>query len=412
MRKWLKLALRNIQRNKRRSLVTLMAIAVGFSAISLFCGYTGRIYWFLKESAIRGESLGHLTIHKTGWLENGKLDPERYMFSEGELEKTRKLVATTQGVVLATPQIQVNGLVTNGKISTPFIALGVVPMDDKTIKGPWGRLRPVQGDKLNERKIYGVEMAKELARLLSMEPGKEGVAMAPTLSGQINALDIQVSGVYDTGIAATNDKFIRFTFDFAQSLYDTKMADKIVVLLKDENKTEKMRTILHSELKNAGISTEIKTWNEMSLMYSRSKQLLDVILLFIFSIVLIIVFMSTINTMSMAILERTREIGTLRALGLKRRGVSMLFSVEGGLLGLLGSLMGIVIHFVVCFILRVFSPTYMPPSGTVPVKLWVDYIPETLFVLTVFLVFLSVLTSFIAARGAARQNIVDALGHV
>jgi putative ABC transport system permease protein len=412
MRDWLKLAIRNVERNKRRSLVTLLAIAVGFSAISLFRGYTGRIYWFMKEGAIRGESLGHLTVYKEGWLENGKLDPERYMFSGEEAERTRKLVTASQEVVLATPQIQVNGLVTNGNISTPFIALGVIPKDDSTIKGFWGRHRPVQGEKLNEKKTYGVEMAKDLARFLSLEPGKEGVVMAPTLSGQINALDIQVSGVYDTGMAATNDKFIRFTFDFAQSLYDTKRADKIVVLLKDEDKTEKMRAAFQSGLKSAGIPTEIKTWSEMSLYYSRSKRLLDLIFLFIFSIVLIMVAMSTVNTMSMSILERTREIGTLRALGLKRRGVSLLFALEGGFLGLLGTLAGVVIHFIVCFTLRIYSPTYVPPSGSTPVQLWVDCVPGTLCVLTVLLVCLSILTSFIAARGAARQNIVDALGHV
>lgn len=412
MMKWIKLAMRNILRNKRRSLVTLIAIAVGFSAISLFRGYTGRIYWFLKEGAIRGESLAHLTIYKADWLEKGKLDPERYMFSQEEIKRITGLVMQEKEVVLITPQIQVNGLVTNGTISLPFIAQGVVPRDDKIIKGSWAALRPVTGEQLNDHKPYGVEVAKDLARFLNLEPGKDGVVMAPTLSGQMNALDIQVAGVFDTTMAATNDKFMRFNFDFAQSLYNTKGAEKFVVLLKDEKKTGKMRKAILAKLTAAGIACEIKTWNEMSAYYARSKGLLDVILLFILSIVLVIVTMSTVNTMSMAILERTREIGTLRALGLKQRGISILFATEGGLMGLFGSLAGIVIHLIVCTILRIVSPTYMPPSGTVAVRLWVDYIPATLFALMVFLVFLSLLTAFIAARRAAGQNIVDALKHV
>lgn len=410
--KWIKLAVRNILRNKRRSLVTLIAIAVGFSAISLFRGYTGRIYWFLKEGAIRGESLAHLTIYKADWLEKGKLDPERYMFSQEEIRRITELVTQEKEVILITPQIQVNGLVTNGTVSLPFIAQGMVPRDDIIIKGSWAALRPVTGERLNDNKPYGVEVAKDLARFLNLEPGKDGVVMAPTLSGQMNALDIQVAGVFDTTMAATNDKFMRFNFDFAQSLYNTKAAEKFVVLLKDEKKTGKMRKAILAKLTAAGIACEIKTWSEMSAYYARSKGLLDVILLFILSIVLVIVTMSTVNTMGMAILERTREIGTLRALGLKRRGISILFATEGGLMGLFGSLAGIAMHLIVCTILRIASPTYMPPSGTVAVRLWVDYIPETLLALMVFLVFLSLLTAFIAAKRAAGQNIVDALKHV
>lgn len=412
MKKWIKLAMRNILRNRRRSIVTVLAIAVGFSAVSLFHGYAGRIFWFLKEGAIRGESLGHLVIHKAGWLENGKLDPERYMLSQDEISRITELVTKEEGVVLATPQIHVHGLVTNGNVSTPFIAQGVVPKDDKAIKGPWARLRPVKGEKLNEKMPYGVEMARDLARLLNLGPGKDAVVMAPTFSGQVNALDIEVRGVYDTGMSATNDKFMRFSLDLAQSLFDTRMAERVVVLLKDAAGTEKMRTLLRAKLAGLGIESDIRTWSEMSSYYSRSKSLLDMIFLFIFLIVFISVTMSTVNTMSMAVLERTREVGTLRALGLKRRGVLSLFAVEGGMLGLFGSLAGILLHLAVCSVLRLAAPTYIPPSGSTPVKLWVDYVPETLLVLTVFLVLVSMTTATLAARRASRQNIVDALGHV
>ena len=105
MKKWIKLAVRNILRNKRRSLVTLLAIGVGFAAISLFQGYVSHMYWGLKTMAIRGEGLGHLTIFKAGWLEKGKLDPDRYMFTKAETEKIMKLAIGENGVILATPQI-------------------------------------------------------------------------------------------------------------------------------------------------------------------------------------------------------------------------------------------------------------------------------------------------------------------
>jgi putative ABC transport system permease protein len=412
MMKWMKLAIRNILRNKRRSLVTLLAIGVGFAAISLFRGYTNNIYYGLRTSAIRGEGLGHLTIYKTGWLEKGKLDPERYMFSKAEIEKVTKLVQEEKEVILATPQIQVTGIVSNGITSTIFIAQGVVPKDDKTIKGAWAAFRPIKGEALNEKKSYGVEMTQDLAKYLNLSSGKDGVVMATTLGGQMNAMDIQVSGVYDSGSDATNDKYMRFTFNFAQSLVDSQRAERIVVLLDDWKETEKMRAIFLNKLTRSGLPCEIKTWNELSLFYSKVRGMMDMMFFFIFSIVLVIVVMSTVNTMGMAVLERTREIGTLRALGLKRRGVSLLFAMEGGLLGLLGSLIGIVLHGIVWAIIRGVSPTYTPPGISTPVPLIVDLVPQVLVVLMLCLIMLSLLAAIIPARRAARQNVVEALGHV
>lgn len=127
MKKWIKLAMRNVMRNKRRSFVTLAAIGVGFAAISLFRGYVSNIYAGLETSAIRGEGLGHLTIYKAGWLEKGKFDPERYMFSKDEIDKVERLVKAENGVILATPQISVTGLVSNGTNSTIFMARGWCP---------------------------------------------------------------------------------------------------------------------------------------------------------------------------------------------------------------------------------------------------------------------------------------------
>lgn len=412
MKNWIKIAIRNILRNKRRSFVTLVAIGVGFAAVSLFRGYTDNTYFGLRESAVRGEGLGHLIVYKAGWLQKGKLDPERYMFSKEEVKKISEIVTEEKDVVLATPQIHLTGIVSNGNISTIFLAQGVVSKDDRTIKGAWASFRPITGEGLNDKKQYGIEMAQDLAKHLNLEPGKDGVVMVSTLNGQMNAMDFQVSGIYDSGSDATNDKFMRYNYDFAQSLYDTQMAERIVILLNDWKKTEMMRSRILGKLAGQGITCEIKTWNELSLFYSKVRGMFDMIFLFLFSIVLVIVVMSTVNTMSMAVLERTREIGTLRALGLKRRGVSLLFAIEGGFLGFLGSLIGMALHLSVWAIIRGISPTYTPPGVSTPIPLIVNLVPESMAVLMLFLIILSLAAAILPARRAAKQNVVDALGHV
>ncbi len=412
MMKWMKIAFRNILKNRRRSLVTLLAIAVGFAAVSLFKGYADRTYWGIRQMAISGEGLGHLTIYRKGWLEKGKIEPDRYMFSKGEIQRIIDLVEEQNDVILATPQLSISGLVSNGRTSAIFLANGVIPRDEKTIKGGWAAFRPVKGDTLDDKKPYGVEVAEDLAKLLDLEPGSDAVVMAPTLDGQMNALDIQVSGVYDTGSEATNDKFIRVPYAFAQSLYDTEKADRIVVLLDDWKKTEPARTRLTSLLADAGLPSEIRTWNEISLFYSKVKGMLDMIFMFLFVIVLVIVVMSVVNTMGMAVLERTREIGTLRALGLKRRGVGLLFAIEGAMIGLLGSISGVVLNVAAWAVIRGVEPTYIPPGVSTRVALVVNLVPRSMIFLVLFLVFLSLIAALLPARRAARQNVVDALGHV
>jgi putative ABC transport system permease protein len=270
----------------------------------------------------------------------------------------------------------------------------------------------VNGEPLSDAKPYGTEMAEDLAGLLDLKPGSSAVVMAPTLDGQMNALDIEVSGIYDTGSEATNDKYIRLPFSFAQSLYDTEKANRMVVLLDDWKQTANARKTLQAQFDKAGILTDIKTWDELSLFYSKVKGMFDMIFMFLFIIVLTIVVMSVVNTMGMAVIERTREIGTLRALGLKQKGVGLLFAIEGAMIGFLGSIFGVVLNVAAWFVIKQISPTYIPPGSSSPVPLIVNLVPQAMAMFAVILMLLSLMAAILPARRAARQNVVDALGHV
>ncbi|MDO9111615.1 MAG: FtsX-like permease family protein, partial [Desulfatirhabdiaceae bacterium] len=137
-----------------------------------------------------------------------------------------------------------------------------------------------------------------------------------------------------------------------------------------------------------------------------------VIFLFLFIIVFIIVTMSVINTMSMAVLERTREIGTLRSLGLKRRGVLFLFAIESFLIGIGGVAGGALVSFAAWLGVYCFKPMWTPPGITVQIPLRIIFTVEFFCYSSVFLLILCLVASLIPARRAANQNVVDALGHV
>jgi putative ABC transport system permease protein len=411
---WLTISFRNIIKNGRRSLTTILAIALGYAAINLFQGYMHSTYEGLTNAAIHGEGLGHITIFKKGFLEQGKLYPERYQFNRDEVRKISEFIKRLPEVELVTPRLSVNGIISNGKNSTIFIAEGLVPSDDVAIRGDMTKYASYKGSYLTDKEQAGVVLGSELADMLNLRQGSEAVILSNTYTGMANALDVNVRGVYNTGTSATNDKMVMMTYRHAQDLVDFQGAERLVVLLKDGQggKAASYAARIGKMLSGAGYPVEIKTWKELSVFYNQVKNLFDMIFLFIFSIVLVIVVMSVVNTMSMSVMERTREIGTMRALGLKRRGVKLLFATEGLLLGGLGCAAGSVIFFAVYTIISLTHPTYVPPASSNPVPLHVDLMWTALLLSMVFMASLSMIAAFVPARRSARMSIVDALGHI
>jgi putative ABC transport system permease protein len=413
-----KLALRGLLRNRRRSVVTLLAIAFGFAAISLFAGYTHNVYDGMARQSIHGELLGHLTLSKRGMSKEGKLDPERYLLKAEEVSRITALLKNEAHVLLVAPRLSLSGLISNGRASTIFIAEGISPE----------AMKQLQANAMSEeeKRIYADFIKKldaahpenallsfGLADMLHLKKGDLASLLSNTLTGQANALDITEYGTFNTGNAGSNDKFAFMSLSLAQTLYDTPgAADRLTVLLDDANQTEAMRTRLQEKLRAAGFDMEIKTWQELSDFYNQVHNMFDMIFGFIFSIVLTVVVMSVANSMGMTVVERTREIGTLRAIGLKRSGVVRLFTTESLMLTLLGCFTGLLLTFAVRYGVNVAHISYTPPNSASEVPLLVDLdLSRTLFTLVLMLV-VGTLAAYLPARRAAKQAIIDALGHV
>ncbi|HET7833643.1 MAG TPA: FtsX-like permease family protein [Gallionella sp.] len=416
----LRLAFRGLARNRRRSLMTLAAIALGFSAIALFAGYTHNIYDGLSRQSIHGEMLGHLTLSKPGMDKEGKLYPERYLLSSAEVAKISELLRSEPHVRLVAPRLALSGIISNGRASTIFIAEGIEPqaMDklqenlltagqraNKIFNGVMKHLDPAHTEV--------VELSAGLAELLHLKLHDQAAMLVNTISGQANALDVTVGGTFNTGNAGSNDKFAFIPLALAQSLYDVEgRADRLTVLLDDVAQTEPMRARLQEKLRAAGFDLQIKTWEDLSSFYTQVHGMFDMIFGFIFSIVLTVVIMSVANSMSMTVVERTREIGTLRAIGLRRAGVKRLFATESLLLSLFGCLVGVVITLVVRYSVNNAGISYVPPNSAAPTLLLVDLDVIRMLFTLVLMVAVGTLAAWLPARRAAKQQIIESLGHV
>ena len=415
-----KLAVRGLMRNRRRSMMTLLAIALGFAAISLFAGYTHNVYDGLERQSIHGELLGHLTLSKRGMSKEGKLNPERYMLNADEVARITGLLQSEAHVKLVAPRLSLSGLISNGRASTIFIAEGISP---EAMQGLQAGVLTEEEErtgmyadiikKLDPLHSENALLSFGLADMLHLKKGGQASLLSNTLTGQANALDITVEGTFDTGNAGSNDKFSFMSLSLAQTLYDTNgAADRLTVLLDDAGQTGIMRERLQEKLRAAGFDMEIKTWQDLSDFYNQVHNMFDMIFGFIFSIVLTVVVMSVANSMGMTVVERTREIGTLRAIGLKRSGVVKLFTAESLMLTLLGCLTGLLLTFGVRYGINVAHISYTPPNSASAVPLLVDMdFWRTIFTLALMVV-VGTLAAYLPARRAAKQAIIDALGHV
>lgn len=413
---WTKIAALNLLRNKRRSLFTILAIAMGYAAVNVFGGFTGYIFRNLKDSFIYAQVNGHMTIFKKGFLEEGQIDPVKYLITKEELEAFRKIAAANPHVLLTTPQMQIMGLVSNGEVTTIFIAKGRIPSDAYHIQslasGMVGKLKFYDGKKLEDSVPYGIGVTYGLAKKLQFHIGSDAIVMGSTVNGRVNALDAQIFQMNDAAIEELSDKLMVVPLTFAQSLYDTDSIDRITVLLDKDENIPQVKAYLEHKIQESNLPLQVKTWKELSPFYIKVKKMFDIIFDFIFIIVFVIVVTSVINTISMSVIERTREIGTLRALGLKRKGVIQLFAIESGMLALVGCIFGLCLTALSWLTIEIFRPEWIPPNIPREVPLEIYIIPFYLLISFFFLVALSASVAMLPARKASVKSIVDALGHV
>jgi len=413
---WLSLAFRNLLRNRRRSLLTLLAVALAYAAINVFGGFTSYIFVSLREAFIHAQASGHLQIHKRGYREHAAADPAAYFMTEAEFEALREFGANDPRVLVVAGRMHLNGMLDAGGASTIFVATAMTPSERSLIHRSAERI-DVSDDRFGDREIsdatpFAIEISDGLARNMDLEPGSRVILSAPTLDGMLNAVDAEVYQIAFSIDENLADKLLYMPLELAQTLYDTRGTGFVSVLLRDRAELDSVKADFSRYLEEKGLDFEVFAWHELSVLYHRTKAMFDLIFALVFCILIVIVAMSVMNTIGMAIMERTTEIGTLRAMGLKRRGVLRMFSIESALLGVLGSALGVLITLLVWYLVQVLEPHWIPPSIGFSIRWEILLVPRYLVAAFAFLAVLTMAAALMPAHRAARSPIVDALGHV
>lgn len=412
---WTRIGFRNLVKNRRRSLFTMTAIAFGFAAVNLFGGFTHYVYTGLENGYVYAQANGHLSIFLKGFLEQGTFDPESFLISRDKADRIVAICRDDRRIRLVTPQLNISGLVSNGNISTIMIAEGRVHSEVRQIQQMAGgfirEMKLYDGAPLGDGAGDGVGMARGLASKLKLQIGGDAIVVANSMEGFMNALDARVIQTFGAPWDLLENMMMTMPLAFAQELYATTSVDRLNILLNDGQDARAVQAALRQELKAAGLEMDVLVWDELHPSYPRTRSMFNVIFFISFLTVMVIVVMSVVNTVSTAVLERTREIGTLRALGLKRHGVVGMFVIESSLLAAIGSLVGGVLTIIVWYAVGVARPTWVPPHIPKRIPLEIHLVPEYLGVTFLCLVLLAAIAAAIPARRAAKMPIIDALGH-
>jgi putative ABC transport system permease protein len=464
----LTIALRNIYRNTRRSLTTLGTIALGAAAVSLFGAFITYIEYGVQTGAI--QQTGHLQVFRTGYFNFGTASPAAWGMDNyrAVLQLIKQDPEMKSLVTVVTPIQSLAGIVGSSENNTSktFFGTGFVPSERDRMKqwneygtGSQGLTQSglKDGDLLGGISGVGLVRILGLCRQLNLDECPtaptvaevgDGPARAPsvdlgeltkrdkpagnaaqrdsepivdllaaTAGGAPNVVGLQITGVELQSAKELDDNYIGMNIGLAQNLIygrgDHK-ATGIIVQLKRTEDMPKAQARLLKLFKEHGLELEVHDFTELNPQYTQIIGLFGSIFSFISVIIGIVVVFTVSNAMSMSVVERTGEIGTMRAMGVRRKGIREQFLVEGSLLGLIGATSGVVMAYIAAFGVNHSLLSWTPPGRVAPVPL-ILYMTGayTLIALTWFgLTVISSLASMIPANRAARMTVVDALRHV
>lgn len=411
------LAWLNLLRNGRRSLLSVLIIAIAVFALTSAGGYGLYTYESLRESTAR--DTGHLTLSTPGYFEQDEDMP----LSNGldNVQALTKSIIGDSDVRGVQPRVYFSGLVSNGSKSTIFMGTGVNEREFD-MKGPFLDVR--SGQTLSDVKSprYDnqepqVMLGIDLARNLKVAVGDWVTLLATTSDGALNAFDFKVQGIYSTGVPELDKRQLYVHITTAQDLLASDKVSTLSVFLFETSKTstvqQRIEVLLNRQSDPQAPEIEITPWQDRAFFYTKVKDLYDRIFGIMGAVMALVVFVSLFNTMTMSVTERTREIGTLSALGSYPSEIVAGFLKEAGLLAVIGSAIGALVSGLVSVLLLVVDIKMPPPPGRTegyPLNIYfslelVGY--ATLGVLTICL-----LAAYFSARKGVNKPITEALVYV
>lgn len=393
------LAQRNLRRQFRRSLASLLSIGFGVAALLVASAYTEALFREFREATIQSQ-FGHLQITRPGFHERGRSDPWAYLLPA---DPTALEALLPPGAELA-PRLLVNGLVSRGEHTLPFMSEAIDPAVDMRDDSA---LEILAGERLQPGVSEQLLLGRGLARQLDATVGDSLVLLTNTPDGHLAAAEAPVVGIFASISDEFDDAALYMPLALGHQLTHQQGSHAWLVFLEDTAATDSVLAVLRRGLSG---DLEVQPWHALAEFYRRAADLFDQQLAVVQGLVVLIILLGIGNTMMMSVLERTGEIGTVLALGARRASVLRGFLLEGALLGLLGAMLGVLVALALGALLQVLSIDMPPPPGfTRGYLAALAFTPGMVAGTVLLVVVTTTLAAFYPALRASRMVIVDAL---
>lgn len=407
--KWFKIAWRSVVRNKRRSMTAVLTIAIAAAAMIAAYGFLTFTFWGLKTSIIQGGA-GNYQVMTDEFINGFEETPMEFGIPNEVADTLVTELEAKSDIKLVTPRISFSGLVSYGEMTAIFQGQGIVPKKEDRMRAGNPAGSYIEGRSIRGDNIYQVGLAEQVAKKLNVHVGDMVTVLGTTQYGGINALDAEISGIYTTGIPERDAIEIRAPLDFAQELMETERITRLVVQLRDMDATDIYRSTMESMI---GDDKSTRTWYEIEPYFIAVQQVYYGIFTFMGVILTAVVLLSVYNVLSTTVLERVAEIGTLRAFGISESRITRTFMTEGFIIGVIGSLLGVILSVVLLLIINNLGVMLPPPPGRsqeYPLMVFLE--PWGMLVVGLLMVLIGAAASMFAVRKVVKKKVVEQLSHV
>ena len=391
-----RLALRTVLLARPRTVLAVLLVTASLCVLDLFAGHIASGQARLEYQAVIGERLGHLALLPVAGA--GAAKGQALLFDPADAQRARRIAESMGGVALVVPQVSLRGIASSGARSTLFHGEGMGVAG--TLVGP---------GKLKSTVHNGVALSSAQAKALGVRNGSSLTLHGAAPDAAVRTVQAEVVDVFNGNAFSADARTVLMPLALAQSLRESGRIEKLAVYLSEPRRLEQQREALAAALRLEGVAADVHSWQEQSQGFQHERATFDQAFDSLAGMVLAVIAAAIAATIAMNALERRREIGTLRALGMRSHAVFLMFVAEALWMAAVGIMLSLMASGLIAWIANRagLSATSQLPLGRTPMLVELDFNRMAMAVVVVLAV--ALLAALVPAFKAARSTIADSL---
>ncbi|PRX34755.1 putative ABC transport system permease protein [Orenia metallireducens] len=406
-----KLALKNLTRHKRRVLITASIIALGMAMFLIYDSIQTGLNELSFANIINLET-GHIqVVDKEYWEQREKLPLKNLIAQSENLSSVIKEIPYFKA---ATPQLKFSANLNNGIDQLPVLACGIDSMTYSQVFTTKDYI--IEGSMFNQGKQETI-LGKKLANLMDLKVGDYLTLIFKTKTNTFNTIDLKITGLLQTNNPKINENLVYLPLSLAQqSLNLEGKITGMTIRLKEDGVAQQVSEDLNQSLASLDNKLAAHSWRASAGEVIAMSKAETAEKLTIMSLILLMAAVGIVNTIILSSLERTKEIGMMKALGLKENEIIFIFMVEAMGIGLIGAILGSLLGSLVILYFNLYGINLTALLGGVgdwglPVmgRLYGYWNLSAFIFVIAFGVIISLLSSILPARWVARKDPIEAM---